>query len=191
MGGDPVLPTNPVTGKRNKGKYVSGFGDISNGYCWQLKQFGNKLYLGTWDWSVLLQPLFSSLVTNNKRVLPAVLPWFINPVNIINLAREYNLKPLLKLLKSSKRNFCENQGFDLYVSENGENWKTVTLDGLGNPYNYGLRNLLPSEDGKLYLGTANPFQGCEVWVKDTMIAEHDIESEIELDIEDNDEEKDD
>ncbi|TYP56851.1 hypothetical protein [Thermosediminibacter litoriperuensis] len=192
VGGEPVLPTNPVTGKRNKGKYVSGFGDISNGYCWQLIQFGNRFYLGTWDWSVLLPPFISSLATINKGVLPSVLPSFLNPANIINLVREYNLKPLLKLLKGSKRDFYENLGFDMYVSENGENWKAVTLDGLGNPYNYGLRNLLPSEDGKLYLGTANPFQGCEVWVKGTKHAEDDMESEIELDVEeDDDKEKDD
>jgi len=35
--------------------------------------------------------------------------------------------------------------------------------GFKNPNNYGFRTLLSTSDG-LYAGTANPFQGCEVWV---------------------------
>lgn len=56
-------------------------------------------------------------------------------------------------------------GFDLWKTRDGVHWEAVSLNGLGNPYNYGIRMLFLSEDKKLYLGTANPFQGCEVWVK--------------------------
>ncbi len=165
-GGEPVLPTNPVTGRRNIARYASGFGDISNGYCWQLKRFGNLFYLGTWDWSDLLPPLISSQFSDNRDLVPAVIGWLKDPGGIIGLMEKYNLRPLLGLLGDLHGGFFRKMGFDLYVSRDGVNWKAVTLNGLGNPCNYGLRNLLPTKDGKLYMGTANPFQGCEVWVKD-------------------------
>ena len=57
-------------------------------------------------------------------------------------------------------------GFDLWKSTDGVNWIPVTINGLDNPFNYGARNLFLSSNGKLYLGTANPFQDCEVWVKE-------------------------
>ncbi|MGD6818509.1 hypothetical protein ACQCVE_15725 [Metabacillus sp. 113a] len=58
-------------------------------------------------------------------------------------------------------------GFDLWKSGNGCIWLPVSLNGFGNPENYGVRNLFSSKNGKLYLGTANPFHGCEVWEKDS------------------------
>jgi hypothetical protein len=59
--------------------------------------------------------------------------------------------------------FTESFGFDLWRSTDGLIWTPVSLDGLGNPYNYGARNLYVTDENRLYLGTANPFQGCEVW----------------------------
>lgn len=53
-------------------------------------------------------------------------------------------------------------GFDLYVSEDGVTFDPVTVNGYGNKYNYGGRVLLPTEYG-LYLATANPFHGGQVW----------------------------
>jgi hypothetical protein len=50
----------------------------------------------------------------------------------------------------------------------------VTLNGFGNPLNYGIREVIPlKENGKdvgLAIGTANPFTGrdnggCEVWLQ--------------------------
>jgi hypothetical protein len=167
VGGEPVLPTEPVTGRRNIGKYPSGFGDISNGYCWQLKQFGNRFYLGTWDWSDLLPPILSSLATVNRELPLSIITGMENPAQIMNTGKEYNLEPLLALLKESLGDFFTAMGFDLYVSDDGVNWFTVSVNGFDNPYNYGLRNILGSTDGNLYFGTANPFQGCEVWEKKT------------------------
>ncbi len=163
VGGEPVLPTKPITGVRHQGIYPSGFSDISNGYCWQLRSFGGRFYLGTWDWSDLIPPFISSLGNVNQGVLIQMMDWLQNPANLFGLVKEYNLKPLLKLLKGSLAGFFTHMGFDLYVSNNGIYWEPVTLDGLDNPCNYGLRNLFPSRDGRLYIGTANPFQGCEVW----------------------------
>lgn len=55
------------------------------------------------------------------------------------------------------------RGFDLYISEDGVNFNSVFLDGLNNPHNYGGRILFVDSENDLYIGTANPFQGCEVW----------------------------
>ena len=47
-------------------------------------------------------------------------------------------------------------GFDLYRSFDGENWVPVTTNGMGNPYNMGLRTFCSTPFG-LFIGTANPF----------------------------------
>ncbi|MDP4164934.1 MAG: hypothetical protein Q8898_17710 [Bacillota bacterium] len=60
----------------------------------------------------------------------------------------------------------ESFGFDLWRSPDGLHWNPVALDGLAIPHNYGARNLFVTTEDRLYLGTANPFDGCEVWVKD-------------------------
>ena len=51
-------------------------------------------------------------------------------------------------------------GADLWKTEDGIFWEPVTLNGFDNPNNYGFRTMV---EGSLYVGTANPFQGCEVW----------------------------
>ena len=47
-------------------------------------------------------------------------------------------------------------GFDLWRTRDGRTWSPVTLNGLGNAYNYGVRTLVSSRSG-LFVGTANPF----------------------------------
>ena len=39
----------------------------------------------------------------------------------------------------------------------------LTIHGLHDPYSYGGRTLLVSCEDELYLGTANPYCGCNVW----------------------------
>jgi SAM-dependent methyltransferase len=55
-------------------------------------------------------------------------------------------------------------GFELWRTPEGDCWEPVTLDGFGNPFNYGARTLVSTEHG-LYLGTANPF-GPEIALPD-------------------------
>ena len=55
------------------------------------------------------------------------------------------------------------RGFDLYVTEDGINFETITINGFGDPYNHGLRTFAAMEDG-LMIGTANPFYACQVWM---------------------------
>ncbi|MCL2143184.1 MAG: hypothetical protein FWH44_02880, partial [Methanomassiliicoccaceae archaeon] len=54
-------------------------------------------------------------------------------------------------------------GFDLFYSDDGVTWKPYTVTGFGDPANYGGRVLLPTEYG-LFVLTANPFNGCQIWL---------------------------
>ncbi len=54
------------------------------------------------------------------------------------------------------------RGFDLYVSEDGINFETITINGFNDPYNHGLRTTAVTDSG-LAIGTANPFYGTQVW----------------------------
>ena len=51
VGGIPVVPTQPTTGKRGfpLSGYPSGFGNISNACCWQIQAHGDELYPGTFS----------------------------------------------------------------------------------------------------------------------------------------------
>lgn len=55
-----------------------------------------------------------------------------------------------------------DRGFDLYVSEDGVNFTTLTIDGFGDPFNHGLRVFAATDNG-LGMGTANPFYGTQWW----------------------------
>ena len=54
------------------------------------------------------------------------------------------------------------KGFDLLVTEDGITWEKITADGLGDPYNYGARTFTICND-ELYVGTANPYYGAQLW----------------------------
>jgi len=157
VGGPPVVPTNPVTGIRGRplSGFFSGFGNISNAYCWQLEAQGSELYLGTFSWSILL---------------PVFLPYLPEIIQDLQANNQGGKKPdwdwlwpcLGQLVLALGQGVF---GFDLWKTKDGIDWIPVSLNGLGNSYNYGARKLFLSENGNLYLGTANPFQGCEVWVR--------------------------
>lgn len=176
VGGPPIVPTQPETGVRGLplSGYSSGFGNISNAYCWQLQSQGDELYLGTFSWSVLIPPFIP--------LLPEILR------NLLSLnAKGYrtSLEDYLKYLLQADPLFAHlpidgvlrlvagflmrlgrrTLGFDLWKTGDGIHWVPVSLNGLGNPHNYGVRMLFLSQNGNLYLGTANPFEGLEVWVK--------------------------
>ena len=58
------------------------------------------------------------------------------------------------------------RGFDLYVTENGKDFTCITRDGMGDPFNQGLRAFAAnnSEDNPwMCIGTANPFYGTQLW----------------------------
>lgn len=80
-----------------------------------------------------------------------------------SLFNEENKKMITGFLKNSKYMSVATKGFDLYVTEDGINFDTITIDGFGDEYNHGLRTTAPTEDG-IVIGTANPFYGTQVWL---------------------------
>ncbi|EQB87688.1 hypothetical protein J2Z44_004047 [Clostridium punense] len=172
VGSTPLSPTNPVTNGIRNPKIPAGFGFISNAYCWQLEEYDGKLYCGTWDWSVLIPTIIASIINNiddiigllrnNSSLLETILP---NNITLPSLDEENlgNLLPIIKAILKFIITSLPTMGGDLWVSENGESWLPISLNGLCNPKNYGMRKLFSADDGRLYVGTANPYQGCEVW----------------------------
>lgn len=53
-------------------------------------------------------------------------------------------------------------GFDMYKTSDMKNFELITNDGFGDKYNYGGRSLVATDSG-LYIGTANPFYGAQLW----------------------------
>ena len=54
------------------------------------------------------------------------------------------------------------RGFDIFVTEDGESWEAIVRDGAHDPYNYGARTFTICND-ELYVGTANPYYGAQLW----------------------------
>ena len=110
--------------------YMPGFDNLFNGYFWRMCAHEGWLYMGTFEWSSVLG------YANRRRWPPAF-------AGIVN-----SLDP---------QNILDNtSGFDLYRSHDGESWVPVTTNGMGNPYNMGLRTLESTPHG-LFIGTANPY----------------------------------
>ena len=55
------------------------------------------------------------------------------------------------------------RGFDLLISNDGVNFDAITRDGFGSKNNHGLRTI-ESTDVGVFFGTANPFQGTQLWL---------------------------
>ena len=169
----------------------SGFGRNENQYIWRMEVYDGKLYVGTHDASSLLE-CFGQFVNGNllkrtpsewkdqwnylkalMKALATVDPngtgnpdtlaqtikfsynFVFKNITVRNMASAIKL---LNYLRTAKR------GFDLYVTEDGVNFETITIDGFGDPYNHGLRVIATTDQG-LCLGTANPFFGTQIWIQ--------------------------
>ncbi len=125
-----IVVGNARDGKRPLSGMAAGFNNYFCGYIWRMGIHDGWLYAGTMDWSVILR--YSHL--ENK------------PTRVSRL-----------LAKAGVEDFIDYQGgFELWRTYDGENWLPVCRKGLGNPYNYGGRNIVSTPHG-LFIGTANPF----------------------------------
>ena len=112
---------------------LSGFGNMFNNYSWSMQVFDQKLWMGTMDWSYLagdlLQPPFRNFLQDElNATLPEELP--------VGADFWY--------------------GADLFCMPSAERPAfPVSMSGLGNYLNYGVRNMEVSHD-MLYFGMANP-----------------------------------
>lgn len=90
------------------------------------------------------------------------------------LLSEENLKKLRSVLTCMYYLRDAERGFDMYVTEDGVNFTTLTTNGFNDPYNHGLRTFAVTNQG-LCLGTANPFYGCQVWIQRKENSENPID----------------
>ncbi|MCX7746203.1 MAG: hypothetical protein N2645_04830 [Clostridia bacterium] len=166
VGGNPFLPNTSSAGTAQKcaSGLGSGFNNPFNVYAWQIQEFQDKLLISTFDDSSNMEVILDTLLANRL-----ALEQLIGAV-VTNLLIEI-YKSVVEILRNIKYPI----GFDLYISEDGVHFSSIFLNGLNNPNNYGGRILFVDSREKLYIGTANPFQGCEVW-KTSNIDDCDTES---------------
>jgi hypothetical protein len=105
-----------------------------NQYTWWMDTYNGKLYCTTFDYRIFTRYIRER--TSDPEVIAR-----------LDMIDQNNTNP---------------QGFDLYATTDGINWDPVTQDGFGDPYNYGGRTLKSTPEG-LFVGTANPFWGAQVW----------------------------
>lgn len=117
--------------------FNAGFDNFFNGYMWRMMVHDDHLYVGTFNWSVLLP----------------YMPLEKWPETAARLVEFRGIENILK----------RNGGFDLWRTGDGVHWQPVTRTGFENRYNWGVRNMASTPHG-LFVGTANPF-GPEVAVR--------------------------
>jgi len=192
MSADKQGATLPVIGNQRAGFFPVGDWQKDNlsfnQYIWWMTQYDGKLYASTWDLNVFKKNNPAMVVVN---LLMAVLDSY---GGALSLDDGFSLGMIPRLLLGipgaiwamlktipmwfSVAKYIEwtnPPGFDLFVSEDGVNFSPVTVNGLGNGENYGGRVLLPTQYG-LFVCTANPFGGAQVWRLD------DIKKELQPNI---------
>ena len=128
----------------------SGFCNPFNVYAWQIQEYEGELFISTFDDATNMQLILELLLANRENIpLPQL---------IVDILIE-----IYEIVVELLNRFKYPLGFNLYVSKNGLDFDSVFLDGLDNRYNYGGRILFLDRDNDLYIGTANPYQGLEVW----------------------------
>ena len=137
--------------------YGAGFDTFFNGYVWRMVCHEGRLYAGTFSWGQNV-------------------PWLqlsIWPPDALALMDRWGRDALT----------TSRGGAELWSSADGERWEPVTVNGFGNRFNWGIRNMASLPQG-LLVATANPFGptvvqqqdrgdwryidnprgGCEVWL---------------------------
>ncbi len=142
-GGGDIIRINPddsweaIVGPGSITGYGSGFNRRMNIYVWCMAVHDGWLYAGTYD------------------VLTAVSSIVEDPIGFIK-----QMMPTSKM--ANPIDFIGHAGADLYKTQDGITWYPVTQDGFSNPGNYGFRTMM-SLGKDFYVGTANPYDGLEVW----------------------------
>ena len=154
VGGPVMSETEPETGTRKHplSGFANGFFNPYNLYIWQMKVYNNKLFIGTYDSSSALEPTYE-LLLKNKELLSQLMDEKLLDAIILFVKLQI-------MILSKIRN---QMGFDFYVTEDGINYSIIDTTGFHDPQNYGIRNIFISDDNTMYIGTANPFSGCNVY----------------------------
>jgi len=107
-----------------------GFDDFTNGYLWRMCEHRGRLYVSSFNWAANLP-----FVDRSKMATP-----------VRRLLEEVGIDELVE----------KHAGFDLWSTADGDNFSPVTVNGFGNPFNFGARTLVSTPIG-LAVGAANSF----------------------------------
>ncbi|MEO1043703.1 MAG: hypothetical protein AAFX52_15590 [Pseudomonadota bacterium] len=113
-----------------KSGFGPGFNSFFNGYFWRMGVHNGWLYLGTFNWALMMS-------YSRKDGWPDLFRRFYGHLGPDGVRDKLS-------------------GAHLYRSADGENWLPVTTDGFGSPYNYGIRAICSTPHG-VCIGTVNPF----------------------------------
>lgn len=147
--------------------WPSGFGNPLNLYCWQLEEHDCLFYLTTFDASSLLRVLDPELL-GSIGFLDLLEP-SLNEIDVARMMPAGDMGTLFRMIREDNPFALVHAlsaflgGSDMWVSSDGVHWYPADLNGFGDANNYGFRTLVSSDAG-LYVGTANPFEGCQVYV---------------------------
>jgi hypothetical protein len=161
-----------------KSGFPAGFGNPFNVYVWKMAVYDGWLYLGTFD----MTSIVLGIIQNDPGAVSSILTTFMGsyPQKDLKFTDTIN-KTLTAAMASGNGKLVSaiagliNNSFgggDVWKTNDGIHWAPVTLNGFGNPNNYGIRELVPYQNSALAVGTANPFTGkpnggCEVWMAGT------------------------
>lgn len=106
-----------------------------NQYTWWMDTYGGNLYCTTFDYRVFTRYIRD--LTSDPTVIERLLTWWTGSTPT-------------------------RPGFDLYVTKDGITRERGHPRRVRGPYNYGGRTLKSTPEG-LFVGTANPFWGAQVW----------------------------
>lgn len=124
-----------VVGPQSLSGFASGFNHWPNSYVWSMTVHDGWIYAGTFDQATVLASIPDRLGGMFSGNAKEM-----NPVEALSFA-----------------------GADLFKSPDGVTWYLVTLNGFGDVGNYGFRTM-KSVGSDLYIGTANPYDGLEIWL---------------------------
>ena len=99
----------------------------------------------------------NNIYASIKNFLPDFITKYLD-----KLFNQETLDNLYYFIETCKYLSKGERGFDLFVTEDGYNFETITRNGFGDPYNHGCRVFAITDLG-LCVGTANPFYGTQVW----------------------------
>jgi hypothetical protein len=141
---------------------LSGFNNPFNNYTWTMAVSGGGLFVGTMDWSYLLEQGFLTELDLQLPTTPTQLDEWLTEIrqssqeaaDILDSHGDY--VTAIRQSLGGDRNPIFNPGADLMRFGNlNSPAQTISNDGLGNYLNYGFRTMIGHEDG-LFIGTANP-----------------------------------
>ena len=130
----------------------AGFGNGFTNYMWRMTEHDGVLYLGTFDTAVFAQ--YVDKTTLEGLETSAALEQFPNLISLLGHVDPGEIADLISAAEG---------GFDLWETKDGIDWQLVSRTGFGDSFSYGVRNLQSTPFG-LFLGTANPFYGCRLFL---------------------------